>query len=64
MFKKILQILSVWDINKPIILTNYEWVLSKWTGAVGFYVKFVCSPHDCVGFLWVLRLPSTVQNHV
>ena len=25
--------------------------------------EFICSPCVCVGPLWVLRLPPTVQNH-
>ena len=28
-----------------------------------FCVEFVCSPRVCVGSLWVLRLPPTVQKH-
>ena len=28
-----------------------------------FCVEFACSPRVCVGSLWVLRLPATVQKH-
>lgn len=28
-----------------------------------FGVEFTCSPRVCVGTLWVLQLPPTVQRH-
>lgn len=49
------------ELNDP--LNNYtalQWL--QLAGAVRLCMKFACSPHVCMGFLRVLRLPPKVQR--